>query len=574
MKPRWYQVEAHEALINCLWNEPEEAPVVAIPTGAGKSLTIAMVALDVLQRVPRARIVIATHSKELVSQNAKTLQRYWPQAPFGVYSAGLGSKEAAMPITLANIQSMARNIKAFGKIAIFIVDEAHLIAPGEETNYQRVISALRITNPNMVVVGFTATPFRLGQGLLTNGNIFTKFCYNITGRKAFVRLVDEGFLAPLIPKRTNFKLDVSRVKIVDGDFNQTALQHAVNTDRQTLAALEEAVQVAASRKHWLIYCSGIEHIESVTSMLSAFGEDAVAVHSKMADEQYDTSMDRFRSGQARMIVSDGMLTTGVDFPHVDCIMLLRPTASPVLHVQILGRGTRPNYAAGFDLETIEGRLAAIAASDKQNCLVLDFAGNVERLGPINDPRVPKMKGEGKGDVPVKLCPVCGTYVHAAQRFCDGVLMDDTKCTHEFEFHTKLEQTAATIELIARDAPEMHWFPVDRIEYEQYTKPFSPSMMRVKYYCGMRRFTEMVCIEHSTYAGKVARNWWRDRLPTAIPPTTTHDGMALVDQLRVPTHIYVQTNTQWPKILRTSFDQLAPPDAPAMAIPSYARGDAH
>jgi len=70
------------------------------------------------------------------------------------------------------------------------------------------------------------------------------------------------------------------------------------------------------------------------------------------------------------MVNVGVLTTGFDFPEIDLIIMLRPTNSPVLWVQMLGRGTRP-------------------ADGKENCMVLDFAGNTPRLGPINDPMIPK-----------------------------------------------------------------------------------------------------------------------------------------------------------------------------------------
>ncbi|UPT53326.1 hypothetical protein [Synechococcus phage Ssp-JY38] len=560
MKPRFYQIEAVEATLDCLWNEPGENPLIAMPTGTGKAGVIGWLAKAILMRVPSARIGIPTHSKELVSQDAKTLQRIWPAAPYGIYSAGLGQKQSSMPLTFGNIQSMARNPKAFGKLSGIIVDEAHAIAPSENSMYQKFIADLRNENPDMFVAGLTATPYRLGQGLLTDGNIFTKFSYDVTGRKAFVRFIDMGYLSPLIPKATSFQFDISKVRMTAGDFNQKQLQEAVNVDELTYEALQESLQCASDRRHWMIFCAGIEHVMSVVDLLTMFGEDAVAVHSKMSEDERDSNIERFRQGRARMIVNDGVLTTGVDFPHVDCIVLLKPTSSPGLHVQILGRGTRPYYGNGethmrgnmlYDqwgnnLDTDEGRLASIAMCAKQNCLVLDFSGNTERCGPINDPRIPKKKGKGTGEIPVKLCPKCDTYVHAAQRFCDGYTWSGAPCDHEFEFQTHLEQTAATTEIIVREdkdtTPVCEWFTVDRVEYVVKTKPFTPPMMQVKYFCGMRRFTQMVCIEHPTYAGKLARDWWRER-DVNPPPEATHDGMAFVDNLKIPAEIYVHLNAK-------------------------------
>lgn len=581
MRPYPYQIDAVNKTLDVLFEQQGQNPIVAMPTGTGKAGVLSWTTRAILQRVPQARIFHATHNKELVAQDSSELQKIWPNAPFGIYSASLNSKQASMPITFSTVQSAVKQLKAFGKQSVLMIDEAHLLSPNEETAYQRLIRALREDNPSMPVVGYTATPWRLGQGLLTDGNIFNCTAFDNTQKDAFVALIDDGYLCPVIPKPTTFQFDVSKVHKVAGDFNRGELERVVNVDEHTEQALHETMQVAISRRHIMVFCSGIDHVESVVSMLQSWGESAVGAHSKMPQGQRDAAVEGFKLGHYRFIVSEGILTTGFNSPWVDCIVLLRPTISPGLHVQILGRGTRVYFGNGvkylrgnmqFDqwgncLDTVEGRLASIEMSEKQNCLVLDFAGNTARLGPINDPRIPKKKGKGTGELPVKICPDCGSYVHAAQRFCDGIHWDNSKCNHEFKFETKLEQTAATVEIIARDAPLLHWFPVDRVEYEVYTKPFTPTMMRVKYYSGLRRFTEQVCIEHQTYAGKRARDWWRERfrvmgLPADTPPPpNTHTGMSFVDKLPKPTHIHVHLNAggqgRWENVTAVSWDGTTP-----------------
>ncbi|WP_423237389.1 DEAD/DEAH box helicase, partial [Enterobacter cloacae] len=119
-------------------------------------------------------------------------------------------------------------------------------------------------------------------------------------------------------------------------------------------------------------------------------------------KERDTIINDFKSGRITAVVNNNVLTTGFDHPGLDLIVVLRPSESSRLWVQILGRGTRPDYADGFDLSTTAGRLQAIAASHKQNCLVLDYSGNTRRLGPINDPVMPKRPGQkGKSTAPVK-----------------------------------------------------------------------------------------------------------------------------------------------------------------------------
>lgn len=569
MKPRPYQVQAVEATLDALFNMEGKSPIVALPTGTGKSSVLSWTTRAIMQRVPSARVFHCTHVKELISQDSSELQAIWPNAPFGIYSAGLNSKQAAMPITFASVMSAVKHIEDFGKQSVMMIDEAHLLAPQEESSYQKLIRELRKRNPNMPVVGYSATAWRMGSGRLTEGNIFNHTAIDLTEKDEFVRFIDDGYLSPLIPKNTSFKFDVSQVRKVGDDYNRGDLERVVNVDEHTLQALQESLQVLTNRNHIMVFCAGIDHVESVTAMLQMFGENAVCVHSKMSAGQRDAAIQAFKLGHARWIVNDGVLATGFNSPWIDAIVMLRPSISVVRHVQSLGRGTRPVYHPSFTYEMLEDRdmrLQAIEMSTKPfGCMVLDFAGNTLRLGPINDPRIPKKKGKGTGDVPVKICPMCNSYVHAAVRFCDGVNWDNTKCNHEFIFETKLEQTAATVELIARDVPMLDWFKVDRVEYDVRQRAFQAPMMRVKYYSGMRRFTELVCIEHTTWAGKRARDWWRQRLELiglghVAPPPTTEKGIEFAPNLPMPTHIHVWLNASGGRhenVTACSFDGTMP-----------------
>src|SRR5439155_5126133 len=143
---------------------------------------------------------------------------------------------------------------------------------------------------------------------------------------------------------------------------------------------------------------------------------------------------------------------------------LRPTMSSKLWVQMLGRGTRPLFIKeGYDLTTIQGRLASIAASPKQNVLVMDFAGNIKRCGPINDPIVPKKKGASKGEAPIKICDSCGMYNHISARFCGGEPYSTVMgCGAEFVFQVKLTKQASTQEVIRTEAPVIETYRVEQI----------------------------------------------------------------------------------------------------------------
>jgi DNA repair protein RadD len=252
----------------------------------------------------------------------------------------------------------------------------------------------------------------------------------------------------------------------------------------------------------------------------------------MSTEERDKRIRLFKHGAIQAVVNNNVLTTGFDFPQIDCIVVLRPTASPVLWVQMLGRGTRPH-------------------PQKKNCLVLDFAGNTRRLGPINDPVRPRQKKKGPaGIAPVRLCEHCGCYSHAASRFCEN-----PECGKEFPSYVKIMTEASTDVLIAGDKPEISSHRVDRVVYRVHEKVGKPNSMRVDYYCGLRRFSEYICLDHEGYAKRIARQWWLMRIPNAlwgVPPSVA-DGMTAIDFIRQPSKISVVELAQHPQICGYEFD---------------------
>lgn len=546
MKPRGYQLDAVSAIYNYFMMATGN-PIVAMPTATGKSVVIGEFVRSVFQFYPHQRVMMLTHVKELIEQNFDKLKRVWPNAPAGIYSAGLKKKEAHYPITFGGIASVAKIPEYFGHIDLVMIDECHLVSDKAKTQYRIFLAALIKVNPHLKVIGFTATKYRLGLGMLTEGDLFTDVCYDLTELEQFNWLLDEGYLSPLIPKRTGLMYDVSEVGMSGGEYVQTQLQKAVDTPELTYRALAETVANGQDRKKWLLFASGIEHAENIAAMLDGhFNIPTTVVHSKMSTEQRDAAINGHKQGKYRAIVNNGVLTTGYDDPEIDLIGAYRPTTSPGLWVQMLGRGGRPLYAPGFDLETKQGRLAAMAAGGKQNCLVLDFAGNTRRLGPINDPVIPKARGKGGGGTaPVKVCEKCDTYNHAAVRFC-------VHCHAEFPKVLNIAGTAYTDEIIKTSIPQVEMFKVDRVIYSEHRKTDRPASMQVTYYSGLRMFREWVCFEHSGYALHKAHDWWKARAWNP-PPLTVREALQQVNQLKTPTHIRVWIKKINDEIFGHSFD---------------------
>jgi DNA repair protein RadD len=552
MKLRDYQ----DAAIASIWKYFEENPtpgnpLVALPTGTGKSPVIGAFIKQAYQEYPGTRIIKLTHVKELIQQNFRHLLQLWPTAPAGIFSAGLGRRDTKYPITYAGIASAFRYPDLFGKLDLILIDEAHLVSPKEGTMYQKFIIAARAINPKVKVIGFTATQYRLGQGLLTEEDgVFTDICFDMTGVEAFNWFISQGYLVPLIPKATHTEYNLDKVKIHAGEYIQKDLQEAVDINEVTYEILKEAIWLASDRQHWLVFASGVDHALHVTDMLEQLGVSATCIHSKMPDEKRDQNLADFKAGKYRVMVNNNILTTGFDYPGIDCICMLRPTQSPGLWVQMLGRGTRPVWAeGGYDLETLQGRLDSIKASKKQNCLVLDFAGNTRRLGPINDPRIPRRKGAGgDGEAPVKICPNCGVYNHAALRYCFN-------CGFEFPKEVKIGAGASTQKLIEDGSLQVITYDVDRITYQNHSKNDRPDSIKVNYYCGYRLFQEWVCLDHVGYARKKARDWWRMRtkFPENPIPESTAEGLFRLQELKEPSRIRVWINKDFPQIMGHEYD---------------------
>ncbi len=540
---RWYQDEAEYSIFDYFQRGNKGNPVVAMPTGTGKSIVIANFIRRIFSNWPNQRIMMLTHVKELIEQNAEKLMSIWPTAPLGIYSAGLNSREMIMPIVFGGVQSVApairrtleendgrpSHLRHFGWRDLLLIDECHLLSDKESSQYQYIISELRAINPNLKVIGFTATPYRMKMGLITDNGIFTDICYDVTGVESFNRLIAEGFISPLIARPTRTEIDVSKVGIVAGEFNSKQLEKAADEDQVVFNAVREMVEMAHDRSTWLVFATGIDNTEHVASVIQSYGLDVLPVHSKLKDKVNTERLRAFRAGELRGIVSGQKLTTGFDHPPIDFIADLNPTLSPGKHVQKYGRGTRPSPETG-----------------KVNCLVGDFAANIRRLGPINDPRIPNRPGKGGGDAPVRICEVCGVYNHASARQC-------MNCGTEFSFETKLFSTPGTAEPLRSDAPIVEYFDVQKVIYnlhekrDQFGALAKPPMIKVSYFCGFQMFNEFVMLEHSGMAAKRSRDWWRQR-HSEEPPLTTYQALQRVSELRTPARIRVWSNKKFPEVL--------------------------
>lgn len=368
LTPRWYQAEAVGEVMGALQTAANVNPIAAIVTGGGKALINAMLIERILQIWPTARIMSLAPSMELVRQNVDEAIGYLAPAlvaKIGVYCAGLGMKDRMSQVTIGSPQSVARQVRRFGKIDFVIVDEVHTFNIDMKTA-KSIVDGLRAANPGVRFVGLTATPFVM-KGLkvmpLTQCGLFDAQVYDLTSGRNFNRLIREGFIAPVVAPSLRFpQIDVSDVKTKGGDYDEAELaKRAMAVTRECVSV---ALEHAADRKHFMWFAVNIEHARMIHAALGDAGESSVIIHGGLEKDERASGIDDYLAKKHRHIVSVAMLTTGFNAKFVDCIVSLRPTRSLVLWRQIVGRGFRP-YPG------------------KENILVLDAGGNFARHGAIN-----------------------------------------------------------------------------------------------------------------------------------------------------------------------------------------------
>ena len=345
--------------------------------------------------------------------------------------------------------------------------------------------------------------------------LFDDIVYSIPIKK----LQDDGKLCQLVAKGTPKRLDPKGIKKIAGDFIVKELSMAFDREAITKDIISELVSFKDKRKKWLVFAIDINHAENIADELMANGIRTGVVHSKMTGHR-DSVIRAFKAGTYQCLVSVAVLTTGFDAPDVDLIALLRPTSSPVLHVQIIGRGLR-------------------VAPGKKDCLILDFAGNLLRNGPIDKPVI-RLNGKGGGEAIMKECPKCWEIVHAAVRICPA-------CKHEFQFKHHLSAKAKNREVLSIEK----WHNVDKVKYYRYVGNREIPMLKVRYFCGLRSFSEFVCLEHQGYARYKAKFWWEERSDYAFPDTA-QQALEKSDTLKTPKKILVNEDDKYDNIKEVDF----------------------
>lgn len=542
MKLRHYQSAAIDALFD-YWESEAGNPLIDLATGAGKSLVMSEIIIQLLQGWGNLRIGVITHVKELIEQNFDELRGMWPMAPAGIVSAGLNRYDYNAQVLFGGIQTIWNKTKFISDsdlyastsqirhkpLDIILIDECHLIPPDDGKMYTEFFRMCREANPDVKFVGLTATPYRLGTGRLDSGEgrLFDRVIYTYSIADG----VRDGYLTPLTTKGTGVEINAKGIrKDAKGEVNRKQAEKAA--DEITQEAIAEIVRRGQDRRSWMLFCSGKDHAITCRDEVRLHGITCEAVTDETPAGERRDILAAYKAYEIQALTNNAVLTTGFNHKGVDLIAFLRLTMSVSLYLQMAGRGTRPLYMDGFNEHdpkwTAEDRRAAIANGPKPNCLVLDFARLVDTHGPVDSVEVGE-KGKGEGDAPAKLCPTdredagidewedgregdihaprgpifgCGEKLHAAARFCK-------ECGYRFVFDggPKIDGVADDKPIMAAAEAETRGV-LRRLFKLNQGKSGKKDTVMVMYYCDTgKSIPEWLCPEHSGWMARKASEFW-------------------------------------------------------------------
>ena len=604
LKLRDYQQETLTKLLMWIAKNAGD-PCVDLPTGSGKSVVIAGFCMKLVSA--NRRVLVLCRQKELVAQNAERLEQLaGSELSVGVYCAGLGRKDKQSDVIFATIQSVADKVHDLGPIHAILVDECHQIPAKSDSQYGRLISAVRQYNPKCRLIGLTASPYRTTSGLVYGeGKIFTDCAHAVPLQK----MLDDGYITPWTFPDAITQVDTSNISLRGSDYDIEELSDAFIEKVEDNA--REIISHCKDRKRVLVFATSIAHAQALRGLLGASGAVVNMITGNDHASKRDSTIRAFKAEPKKQmyLINVGVLTTGFDAPNVDSVVICRATKSAGLFYQILGRGMR-------------------LADGKDDFLVLDFGGNFEEHGDPCDLNFGRKKEEEKRLVCPnckhlalaedarcsqcghvlnrKSCPQCMQAVPLDMRVCDVKLdpsnlfsdlcgfdftkkrcrmeqsdgsicleivqEDDEICPACLKERERRIQEGKNLKLTAHRADINKWvkvvettfsyhtpkdenknptlrvtYKLDRDEMEDYEDSWVP-----------RQVMEWVCLEHEGFAKTKADKWW-SKFSAYDHPATIAEAMEIFHQggLREPFMVLVQDDGKWKRIVAHKFHSERP-----------------
>ena len=336
---RDYQLEALKR-VEEKFAQGYRSVLLSMPTGAGKTVVFNTL---ILKRGFRALVV--AHREELLSQAVdKYLMCGGSPSDVGIIKAGEWKENR---YTVASIQTLYRNLDRLSArdYDLVVIDEVH---HSPAPTYRAVIDRLRETNPEIRLLGVTATPFRADEGDLFS--LFEVLAYAVD----ILDLIGSGYLVPVRGRVVRLPVDVSDLRVSGEDYHVKRIAELFDRGDLNDLVVEEWIRLSGGRKT-VVYVSTVDHAVHLAGRFSAKGVPVRVVYGSMSSAERRRALEEFRDGRVQVLVNVNVLTEGFDDPSVSCVLTVRPTASLPLYIQMVGRGLR-------------------LAPGKRDCLIIDCYG--------------------------------------------------------------------------------------------------------------------------------------------------------------------------------------------------------
>lgn len=328
--PRPYQEKAVREVLS-LYRDGVRKMLLHLPTGSGKTVIATLIIERLLPLIGSGKVLFIAHRRELLDQAAGKLKQHLPGLAISI-DQGERRADPAAQVIIASIQSLSRRKEAYRPdlFSVIVCDESHRALA---SSWVEVIEHFHDErDSNALLLGMTATPRRTdGRSAL---DVFDLVAYEI----AKPELQDLGYLVPIQYWAVKAALSLDRVKRSGGDFQVGALSAVMDTPPVRALALR-AWEGKANGRKTLVFCASVRHAHRLAADFTARGHRAEVIDGRTKNRA--EILDLFRRGDVELLLNYGVLTEGFDDPGIQCILLARPTTSPLVYNQCLGRGLRP-----------------------------------------------------------------------------------------------------------------------------------------------------------------------------------------------------------------------------------------
>lgn len=532
--PRPYQAKAIAKIYEAL--TLKQNVLLQAIMGAGKTFISVNICQKVLCDNPDLKILILAHKEILVRQFKEAFEKFTqiPCNKIGICCAGLGEKNIKRQITIGTVQTFVNLVGNYSGAGFIIIDEIHRVSINSDTQYKTTFDSLREKRPASRLLGLTATPFRMDHGYCYgdlckpgNDNLFDQPDYVI----GYADLLAENYLVPLKGIVARHDMLTSDLETANrhGDFVLGDIGDIMGRERHIKTTIDAIHQYCSEYKKICVFCCTIEHAEKVWSLIR---EEAVLIHSQLSQIERASNMMSWMSGRKRIAVSINILVEGFDMPELDCLVFARPTLSPALFLQAVGRVLR-------------------IADGKNHGLLVDLTDNTERFGTdldnikITVPKAVQDKIDAENAFK-KSCPKCQADCHIALKIC-------MKCGYEWpeqEYNEAIALPDMKEVDFTPDPPK--WYDVDEMRITpHYNKKKETRLGRLIFEYGDFYNTKTVSVffcfpdYYSGYAVEMSKKRWQEFSSDPFPETVEE---FLEKNIFMPVKILLDENKKYPEII--------------------------